>query len=111
MNEALDLTQLETTSRDEINAEMLRLLDNRQALYDLSSEIVMLDNRPEFAKLHRRGSRATGHGLKGASLLDSIGHLYVYIHMAWEVGILNTVHSCRRQGVTGVRAGSGEPSQ
>jgi hypothetical protein len=100
LNEALDLDNLGTTSREEINGELLRLLENRQALYDLSSELIMLDNRPEFAKLHRRGSRALGRHLKGASLLDSLGHLFVYIHMAWETGILNTVHSCRRQGVT-----------
>jgi hypothetical protein len=97
---AMDTGNLEVTTRDEINAELIRLLDNRQALYDLSSELIMLDYRPEFAKLHRRGSRSLGSGLKGASLLDSLGHLFVYIHMAWETGILNTVHSCRRQGVT-----------
>jgi hypothetical protein len=97
---SLDTDDLETTTNDEINAEMLRLLANRQSLYDLSSELIMLDNRPTFAKLHRRGSRALGHGLQAASLLDSLGHLFVYIHMAWETGILNTVHSCRRQGVT-----------
>ena len=96
----MDTGNLETTTRDEINAEFIRLLDNRQALYDLSSELIMLDYRPEFAKLHRRGSRSLGVGLKGATLLDSLGHLFVYIHMAWETGILNTVHSCRRQGVT-----------
>jgi len=50
---------LDVTTRDEINAELLRLLDNRQALRDVSSE------------LHRRGSRAQGYELKGASLLDS----------------------------------------
>jgi hypothetical protein len=96
----MDLDTLDVTTNDEVNAELLRLLANRQALYDLSSELIMLDYRPEFAKLHRRGSRSLGHELKGASLLDSLGHLFVYIHMAWETGILNTVHSCRRQGVT-----------
>jgi len=96
----MDTANLEMTTRDEINAELLRLLENRQALYDVSSELIMLDYRPEFAKLHRRGSRALGFELKGASLLDSLGHLFVYIHTAWETGILNTVHSCRRQGVT-----------
>jgi len=96
----MDTANLEITTRDEINAELLRLLENRQALYDVSSELIMLDYRPEFAKLHRRGSSALGFELKSASLLDSLGHLFVYIHMAWETGILNTVHSCRRQGVT-----------
>jgi hypothetical protein len=96
----MDLENLSSTTNDEVNAELLRLLANRQALYDVSSELIMLDYRPEFTKLHRRGSRALGHDLKGASLLDSLGHLFVYIHMAWETGILNTVHSCRRQGVT-----------
>src|SRR5688500_18475245 len=97
---SMDTDNLQTTTEDEINAEFLRLLENRQALYDLSSERIMLDNRPTFAKLHRRGSRALGQDLPGASLLDSLGHLFVYIHMAWEIGILNTVHSCRRQGVS-----------
>ena len=96
----MDTANLEITTRDEINAELLRLLANRQALYDVSSELIMLDYRPEFAKLHRRGSRALGFELKSASLLDSLGHLFVYIHLAWETGILNTVHSCRRQGLT-----------
>jgi hypothetical protein len=96
----LNTDDLEHTTEDEVNGEFLRLLANRQALYDLSSELIMLDNRPTFAKLHRRGSRALGHDLKSASLLDSLGHLFVYIHMAWETGILNTVHSCRRQGVS-----------
>jgi hypothetical protein len=97
---SMDLDTLETTTNDEINAEILRLTANRQALYDLSSELIMLDYRPEFAKLHRRGSRSLGQGLKSASLLDSVGHLFVYIHMGWEIGILNTLHSCRRQGMT-----------
>ena len=97
---SLDTDNLQTTTEDEINGELLRLLANRQALYDVSSELIMLDNRPAFAKLHRRGSRSLGHGLPAASLLDSLGHLFVYIHMAWETGILNTVHSCRRQGVS-----------
>jgi hypothetical protein len=96
----MDLNNLEATSREEVDAELLRLLANRQALYDVSSELIMLDYRPEFAKLHRRGSRSLGHDLKGASLLDSLGHLFVYIHVAWDTGILNTVHSCRRQGIT-----------
>lgn len=96
----MHIDDLDSTGPDEINAEILRLTANRQALYDLSSELIMLDNRPAFAKLHRRGSRALGHDLKAASLLDSLGHLFVYIHMAWETGILNTVHSCRRQGVS-----------
>jgi hypothetical protein len=96
----MDLDNLWVTNTDEINAELLRLLANRQALYDVSSELIMLDYRPEFAKLHRRGSRSLGHELPGTSLLDSLAHLFVYIHMAWETGILNTVHSCRRQGVT-----------
>jgi hypothetical protein len=100
MPESLDTSTLESTTTEEINAEILRLMANRQALYDLSSELIMLDNRPEFAKLHRRGSRSLGQGLRSASLLDSIGHLFVYIHMGWEIGVLNTVHSCRRQGVT-----------
>ena len=71
----MDTANLEITTRDEINAELLRLLANRQALYDVSSELIMLDYRPEFAKLHRRGSRALGFELKSASLLDSLGHL------------------------------------
>ncbi|MBV9577876.1 MAG: hypothetical protein JO057_04720 [Chloroflexi bacterium] len=96
----MQLDNLDLTTPHEVDAELVRLLANRQALYDLSSELIMLDYRPEFAKLHRRGSRSLGHGLKGASLLDSLGHLFVYIHLAWETGILNTLHSCRRQGVT-----------
>lgn len=96
----LDLSNLDATTRDEVNGEMLHLLENRQALYDLSAELIALDYRPDFAKLHRRGARAVGAEPKGAALLNSIGHLFVYIHMAWETGILNTVHSCRRQGVS-----------
>ena len=96
----MHLENLDVTTSAEVDAELLRLLANRQALYDVSSELIMLDYRPEFAKLHRRGSRALGHELKSASLLDSLGHLFVYIHLAWETGILNTVHSCRRQGVS-----------
>ena len=60
----MDLGNLQVTTNDEIDAELLRLLANRQALYDVSSELIMLDYRPEFAKLHRRGSRALGHELK-----------------------------------------------
>jgi len=100
----MNLDNLDVTTPDEIDAEILRVMGNRGALYDVSSELIMLDNRPDFLKLHRRGSRAvgrpTGEPLKDATLLDSLGHLYVYIHLAWEIGILNTLTSCRRQNVS-----------
>ena len=97
---AMDTGNLEVTTRDEINAEFIRLLDNRQALYDLSSELIMLDYRPEFAKLHRRGSRSLGvrpERRVAARLARAPLRLHPY---GLGDGILNTVHSCRRQGVT-----------
>jgi hypothetical protein len=100
----MNIDNLGTTTPEEIDAEILRVMANRGAMYDVTSELIMLDNRPDFFKLHRRGSRAVGRPngepLKGATLLDSLGHLYVYIHMGWEVGILNTLTSVRRQNVT-----------
>jgi hypothetical protein len=101
----MDINRLNATTKEEIDAEIIRVMDNRGAMYDVTSELIMLDNRPDFFKLHRRGSRSLstlpeGQRLKGATLLDSIGHLYVYIHLAWEIGILNTLTSCRRQNIS-----------
>lgn len=95
----LNLDNIDETSQEEIEAELVRTLRPRQTLYETSSYMVMLDYRPDFAKLHRRAARAMAR-TPGGTLLNSLGHLYVYINTGWEIGIYNTFRSCQVQGVT-----------
>jgi hypothetical protein len=50
------MDNLEETSQAEIDAHLIKLWRNRGPLYAMSSISVMLDHRPDFAKLHRRGA-------------------------------------------------------
>jgi hypothetical protein len=95
----LNLDNIDETSQEEIEAELVRTLRPRQTLYETSSYMVMLDYRPDFATLHRRAARVMASTPSG-TLLNSLGHLYVYINTGWEIGIYNTFRSCQVQGVT-----------
>ena len=59
-DDGLNMDNLEETSQAEIDAHLIRLWRNRGPLYAMSSISIMLDHRPDFAKLHRRGASIFG---------------------------------------------------
>src|SRR5258708_50871 len=59
VSEGLDLSNLDETTPEEINANLIRVWSWRGPLYEMYANSLMLDYAPDFAKLHRCGS-ATG---------------------------------------------------
>jgi hypothetical protein len=66
----------------------------------MSSISVMLDHRPDFAKLHRRGASIFGRPDPTNELVGGLGNLHTYIQLGFEPGIFNETRNRQRQGVT-----------
>jgi hypothetical protein len=99
-DDGLNTDDLEHTAQEEIDAHLTRLWRNRGPLYAISAISIMLDNRPDFAKLHRRGASLFGRPEPVDELVGGLGNLFAYIHMGFEVGIFNEVRNRQRQGVS-----------
>jgi hypothetical protein len=100
LDDGLNMDNLEETTQEEIDAHLIRLWRNRGPLYAMSSISVMLDNRPDFAKLHRRGASIFGRPNPTNELVGGLGNLHTYIQLGFEDGILNEVRNRQRQGVS-----------
>ena len=59
-SEGLDLTNLDRTTPEEVNANLARVWSWRGPLYEMYANSLMLDYAPDFAKLHRWGSDLFG---------------------------------------------------
>ena len=55
-SEGLDIFNLDETSAEEINANLIKVWSWRGPLYEMYANSLMLDYAPDFAKLHRWGS-------------------------------------------------------
>jgi hypothetical protein len=64
-SQGLDLSNLDHTSKEEIEAHLLTRWEGRGPLYDLYASSLMLDYHPDFAKLHWLG--ADNFGLPGGT--------------------------------------------
>jgi hypothetical protein len=73
-------------------------------LYEMTSNALWLDSRPDFVKLHRRGARIFGRvdgvldPVRGP--LTGLSLLYDYTLLGWEDGILNQIDSLQSRHVS-----------
>lgn len=100
LDDGLDIDNLEETTQDQVDLYLTRMWRDRRPLYEVSANSVWLDHRPDFAKLHRRGARLFGRPQPANILMLSLANVHTYIHLAWEVGILNEFLVLQRLGVT-----------
>jgi hypothetical protein len=97
--QGLDLTNLDETTQDEINAHLIESWRARQPLYNLYANSLMIDYAPDFAKLHRWGSDFFGRHPANVLML-AVQNMQSYMMLGWETGIRNTFHTLRRGGLT-----------
>jgi hypothetical protein len=99
VHEGLDLSNLEDTTPEEVNANLARVWSWRGPLYEMYANSLMLDYAPDFAKLHRWGSDLFGRPLAANILTLSMQNIHSYMMFGWETGILNEFHTLRRNGM------------
>jgi hypothetical protein len=99
-SEGLDLSNLNETTQDEINANLIRVWSWRGPLYEMYANSLMLDYAPDFAKLHRWGSDLFGRPNPANIVTLSIQNIHSYMMTGWETGILNEFVTLRRNGLT-----------
>jgi hypothetical protein len=99
VSEGLDLSNLNETTADEINANLIRVWSWRGPLYELYANSLMLDYAPDFAKLHRWGSDLFGRPSQANIITLSMQNIHSYMMFGWETGILNEFHTLRRNGM------------
>ncbi len=91
----LDLSNLEYTSQDEIDAHLRFAWRSRGPLYEQYAGSLMADYAPEFLKLHWRGAMVfhvhpSGEGPDYTfAIPNSVQQLHSYMMLGWETGILN----------------------
>jgi hypothetical protein len=100
VSEGLDLSNLERTSEEEVNANLMRVWSWRGPLYELYANSLMLDYAPDFAKLHRWGSDFFGRPSHVNIVLQGMQNLHSYVMAGWETGIRNQFNSNRRNGMS-----------
>lgn len=92
---ALDLTNLDETSEEEIHDHLLQWSDYtrvRGIYYAMNALSFLVDNRPDFAKLATLGNGGNPSGLVGhpaRPLLENVRDFAEYIRLGWEPGIYN----------------------
>jgi len=99
VSEGLDLSNLNETTPDEVNANLIRVWSWRGPLYELYANSLMLDYAPDFAKLHRWGSDLFGRPSHVNIITLSMQNIFSYMMTGWETGILNEFITLRRNGM------------
>jgi hypothetical protein len=99
MREGLDLSNLDQTTPEEVNANLIRVWSWRGPLYEMYANSLMLDYAPDFAKLHRWGSDLFGRPSLANIITLSMQNIHSYMMFGWETGILNEFHTLRRNGM------------
>jgi hypothetical protein len=98
-SEGLDLSNLNQTTPEEVNANLARVWSWRGPLYEMYANSLMLDYAPDFAKLHRWGSDLFGRPSQANIVTLSMQNIHSYMMLGWETGILNEFHTLRRNGM------------
>jgi hypothetical protein len=98
-SEGLDLTNLDHTSTEEVNENLIKVWSWRGPLYEMYANSLMLDYAPDFAKLHRWGSDFFGRPIHSNVILLSAQNIHSYMMYGWETGILNEFITLRRNGL------------
>jgi hypothetical protein len=103
----LDLSNLEHTTQEEINAYLTSRWMGRGPLYDQYAMSLMLDYAPDFAKLHWWGAEVFRSLPSDPGTYDpsfgtpnSIQQLHSYMVLGWETGIRNQFRVLHRLGFT-----------
>jgi hypothetical protein len=99
-SEGLDLFNLDETSREEIDANLIKVWSWRGPLYEMYANSLMLDYAPDFAKLHRWGSDYFGRPSHVNIILLSSQNIHSYMMTGWETGIFNEFITLRRNGMS-----------
>jgi hypothetical protein len=98
--EGLALGNLEVTSEDEINANLVHVWSWRGPMYEMAVKSLMLDYAPDFAKLHNWASVFFGRPSQINVVLTSCQNIHSYMMLGWETGILNEFVTLRRNGLS-----------
>jgi len=104
----LDLSKIEETTPEEIDAHLTSRWVGRGPLYDMYATSLMLDYAPDFAKLHWWGaevfhelpSKHGGDNPAVNTIPNSLQQLHSYMVLGWETGIRNQFRVLRRWGFT-----------
>ena len=100
MSEGLNLSNLDETTRQEVDQNLIGAWQHRQPLYELYANSLMLDYAPDFAKLHRWGSDFFGRPSQVNVVTLSLQNIHSYMMFGWETGILNEFQTLRRNGMS-----------
>jgi hypothetical protein len=106
-SQGLNLSNIDETSAEEIDAHLTSRWRGRGPLYDQYATSLMLDYAPDFAKLHWWGAEAfrtlpsepDGYDPIN-STPNSLQQLHSYMMLGWETGIRNQFRVLRRLGFT-----------
>jgi hypothetical protein len=103
--QGLDLSNIEHTSQQEIDAYLTSRWHGRGPLYDMYAMSLMLDYAPDFAKLHWWAAETFRSLPSDPDTYDpsfatpnSIQQLHSYMVLGWETGIRNQFRVLRRLG-------------
>ena len=101
----LNLTDIEHTSQEEIDAYLTTRWQGRGPLYDQYAMSLMLDYAPDFAKLHWWAAEVFRTMPSDPDRYDpsfatpnSLQQLHSYMVFGWETGIRNQFRVLRRLG-------------
>jgi hypothetical protein len=105
--QGLDLSNIDETTQDEINAYLTTRWKGRGPLYDQYAMSLMLDYAPDFAKLHWLAAEVFRSLPSDPETYDpsfatpnSVQQLHSYMVLGWETGIKNQFRVLRRLGFT-----------
>jgi hypothetical protein len=106
-SQGLNLSNLDETTQEEIDAHLTTRWKGRGPLYDQYASSLMLDYSPEFAKLHWWGAEVfrtlpsdPTHYDPMFATPNSVQQLHSYMMLGWETGIRNQFRVLRRLGFT-----------
>lgn len=105
--QGLDLSNIDHTAPEEVDAYLATRWKGRGPLYDQYAMSLMLDYAPDFAKLHWWGAEVF-RSLPSApdeydaanATPNSLQQLHSYMVLGWETGIRNQFRVLRRLGFT-----------
>lgn len=101
LSEGLDLSNVETTTPEEIGGNLAHIWSWRGPLYETYAMSLYMDYAPDFGKLSRWSGDVFGR-LSGARnvLLASSQNIHSYMMMGWETGLRNEFYVLWRNGMS-----------
>jgi hypothetical protein len=101
-----DLSNLETTTQQEIDAHLFPWVQSareRGISYGLNAHTLLVENRPDFAKLQVRGGGGIPSELidhPARPIMQNIRVMTEYIRIGWETGIYNEFRELQMRGLS-----------